>query len=277
MVIQIPDMDLGKIEASGQCFRMEEGEPGHFAVIAGERFLEICYQGECFALSCSEEEFGGFWSRYFDLGTDYRWIREKVEKGDEYLSQAAKAGQGIRILRQDPWEMVATFIISQQNNIPRIKKCIGLLCRRYGRRLENFRGEAYYGFPSPEALAGADLEGLRGCNLGYRARYILETAKAVAGEEVSLKALEGQDHHKVKKELMKLCGVGEKVAECVCLFGFHHVDAFPVDTHIAQVLKAHYPEGFPFKRYKGFAGILQQYMFYYELHGAGQRDMAERG
>ena len=118
-------------------------------------------------------------------------------------------------------------------------------------------------------MAGADVEALRGCSLGYRARYILETAKAVAKEEVSLKALEGQDHDKVKKELMKLCGVGEKVAECVCLFGFHHVDAFPVDTHIAQVLKAHYPEGFPFKRYKGFAGILQQYMFYYELHGRG--------
>ena len=76
-------------------------------------------------------------------------------------------------------------------------------------------------------------------------------------------------NRQVKKELMRLCGVGEKVAECVCLFGFHHVDAFPVDTHIAQVLKAHYPEGFPFKRYKGFAGILQQYMFYYELHGRG--------
>lgn len=292
VLMYIPHMDLGQIEASGQCFRMRKREAGGFSVIAGERYLEIYPGGgaretgkdpgaevqgfgealendigRLFEFSCGRDEFGEFWSRYFDLETDYGKIREKVAKRDRYLARAVENGWGIRILRQDPWEMVVTFIISQQNNIPRIKKCVELLCRRFGREMVNFRGEIYFGFPGPGVLAEAGLEALKECNLGYRARYILETARMILEGDVSLEGLEKLGHDEAKKELMKLCGVGDKVAECVCLFGFHYVDAFPVDTHIAQVLERHYPDGFPFKRYKGFAGILQQYIFYDELHG----------
>lgn len=260
------DMNLKQIAASGQCFRMEEREEGLFSLIAGERYLEIqCLEKGKFIFFCKNQEFFEFWYNYFDLSRDYGKLKEKIDPEDTYLKKAAEFGWGIRILRQDLWEMTATFILSQQNNIPRIRRCVRLICEKYGEKRINFRGEEYFSFPSPEALAGADLEGLKACNLGYRARYIQETAAAVTEGKVSLEVLKNMDYEEAKKELMKLCGIGKKVADCICLFALHHVEAFPVDTHVSQLLAAHYPNGFPFWRYPGFAGILQQYMFYYEV------------
>lgn len=260
------DMNLKQIAASGQCFRMEEREEGLFSLIAGERYLEIqCLEKGKFIFFCKNQEFFEFWYNYFDLSRDYGKLKEKIDPEDTYLKKAAEFGWGIRILRQDLWEMTATFILSQQNNIPRIRRCVRLICEKYGEKRINFRGEEYFSFPSPEALAGADLEGLKACNLGYRARYIQETAAAAAEGKISLDALKRMDYEEAKKELMKLCGIGKKVADCICLFALHHVEAFPVDTHVSQLLAAHYPNGFPFWRYPGFAGILQQYMFYYEV------------
>lgn len=260
------DMNLKQIAASGQCFRMEEREEGLFSLIAGERYLEIqCLEKGKFIFFCKNQEFFEFWYNYFDLSRDYGKLKEKIDPEDTYLKKAAEFGWGIRILRQDLWEMTVTFILSQQNNIPRIRRCVRLLCEKYGEKRINFRGEEYFSFPSPEALAGADLEGLKACNLGYRARYIQETVAAAAEGKISLDALKRMDYEEAKKELMKLCGIGKKVADCICLFALHHVEAFPVDTHVSQLLAAHYPNGFPFWRYPGFAGILQQYMFYYEV------------
>lgn len=277
--IWIPWMDLGQIARSGQCFRMEEQEDGSYRIIAGERCVRL-WQGErkgkeCrFVFSCTEEEFQGFWREYFDLGGDYGEIQKRVDPRDRYLSRAAAFGWGIRILKQDLWEMIVTFIISQQNNIPRIRRCIGLLCEKYGMARKDARGEVYFTFPPAKVLSAARLEDLLACNLGYRGKYILKTAQMVAGGEFDLQALYRLPYEEAKRELMKLYGVGLKVAECVCLFALHHVDAFPVDTHIAQMLKAHYPEGFPFSRYPKIAGILQQYIFYYELHGGRTRQMS---
>lgn len=260
------DMNLKQIAASGQCFRMDEREEGLFSLIAGERYLEIqCLEKGKFIFFCKNQEFFEFWYNYFDLSRDYGKLKEKIDPEDTYLKKAAEFGWGIRILRQDLWEMTVTFILSQQNNIPRIRRCVRLLCEKYGEKRINFRGEEYFSFPSPEALAGADLEGLKACNLGYRARYIQETVAAAAEGKISLDALKRMDYEEAKKELMKLCGIGKKVADCICLFALHHVEAFPVDTHVSQLLAAHYPNGFPFWRYPGFAGILQQYMFYYEV------------
>lgn len=265
------DMDIRQIAASGQCFRMQERKEGLFSLIAGERYLEIqCLEKGKFIFFCSNQEFQEFWYNYFDFGQDYGALKKKVDPKDVYLKNAVEFGWGIRILRQDLWEMMITFILSQQNNIPRIQRCVRLLCENYGRKKVNFRGEEYFSFPSPNKLAEADLEGLKACNLGYRARYIQETALAVAEETVSLEALKKMTYEDARKELMKLCGIGKKVADCICLFALHHVEAFPIDTHIAQILAAHYPDGFPFLQYPGFAGILQQYMFYYDLHGKAE-------
>nr|MBP9530565.1 DNA-3-methyladenine glycosylase 2 family protein [Blautia sp.] len=124
----------------------------------------------------------------------------------------------------------------------------------------------YYAFPTVEALSQATEEELRGCGLGYRAKYIAVTARTIASGQISLEKIYDMRYPQAKKELMKLCGVGEKVAECICLFALHHMDAFPIDTHIRQVMDVHYKRGFPNRRYRGMRGIMQQYIFYYDLY-----------
>lgn len=171
-------------------------------------------------------------------------------------------GFGIRILRQDLWEMIVSFLISQQNNIVRIRRCIDNISRRYGRKLQP---EELYAFPTPEELAEATEEELRECNLGYRAKYVLRAARDVVSGTVSLEKIAGMDYPEAREELLKLYGVGEKVADCICLFALHQLQAFPVDTHIRQALDQHYKKGFPKRRYRGMEGIMQQYIFYFEL------------
>ena len=163
--------------------------------------------------------------------------------------------------------MIVTFIISQQNNIRRIRRNVQFLAKRYGRRCVSDEGKVYYSFPGPGELAQATEADLRAGGLGYRSRYIRKTVEMVLGDQVDLEALEGMDYPPARAELMRLCGVGGKVADCICLFALHHLEAFPVDTHIKKVLEEQYPEGFPFERYAGFQGVLQQYIFYYDLHG----------
>lgn len=265
----IPDFDIRQTAESGQCFRLNERQDGSFSLIAGGRYLEISQQGRDITFSCGEQEFDHIWRRYFDLDTDYAGMKACVDPADEYMRTAIEFGGGIRILRQELWETLITFIISQQNNIPRIKKCVESLCTQFGERKENFRGESYCTFPAPSVLGRLQDDALCGCNLGYRSKYILKTARMVEEGAVDLSAIQNLKYEEAKEELMKFYGVGVKVAECVCLFALHHIDAFPVDTHIRKVVLTHYPYGFPLNRYRGFAGVLQQYAFYYDVHGAG--------
>lgn len=264
---KIRNFDIHKICNSGQCFRIDRIGEDTYGLVAFGEYLEIGQEGDRLSFSCTEAAFENRWSSYFDLDTDYGDIEGRVDKTDAYLTAAVRCGSGMRILRQDLWEVIVSFIISQQNNIPRIRKCVEALCRNFGEKKENFRGEEYYTFPTAEVLAGHKLEDFSVCSLGYRAKYIWKTAEMVADGEVALDEIEKMDYASARAELMKLCGVGIKVAECICLFALHHVDAFPIDTHIKSMLERHYPEGFPFERYRGIAGILQQYGFYYELWG----------
>ena len=163
--------------------------------------------------------------------------------------------------------MTVSFLISQQNNIVRIRRCIQNLCERYGEEKRNFRGERYYTFPAPEALAFLPEDELKECNLGYRSKYVVRTARSIVQEEISLRKIQEMEYRNGKAELLQLYGVGEKVADCICLFGLHHLEAFPKDTHILQALSEHYKRGFPRRRYKGYEGVMQQYVFYWELKG----------
>lgn len=265
----IRDFDLEQISRSGQCFRMERISENTWRLIAFGRYLEAGQQGEQVEFSCSEEEFENVWRNYFDLDTDYQKVKQAIDREDEYLCRAARLGGGIRILRQELWEMIVTFIISQRNNIPRIKKCVETICREFGEKRRDFQGRIYDVFPPPQVLAEIGEERLRECGLGYRASYIAKTAQMVWRREVDLRRLEKMEYEKAREELCRLCGVGNKVADCISLFALHHMDAFPIDTHIQQMLKR-YPGGFPFEKYQGSAGILQQYAFYYELFGEKQ-------
>ena len=263
---EFTDFDIRQIALSGQCFRLRPLSEYTFSLTALGRYLEISQQGAETVFSCTEQEWKDVWENYFDLHTDYAGIKKAIDPEDFYLQEAARIGGGIRILRQELWETIVTFIISQQNNIPRIQKCVDALCGEFGSEAENFHGNAYRLFPGPEAVASATEERLREMGLGYRAPYIVKTARMVCEKEVDLDRLPALGYEEAKAELLKLCGVGTKVADCICLFALHHIEAFPIDTHIKAMLKR-YPEGFPFERYQGFAGVLQQYAFYYELHG----------
>lgn len=277
ITVENEHFSMKQICESGQCFRLEllkewEDPEGRmrrkYGLPALGKYLMIEQCGKKVSLSCSEDEFDRIWKKYFDLEEDYGKIIAAIDPEDSYLNRAAAFGSGIRILRQDPWEMIISFIISQQNHIARIRRCIDLLCRKYGEPCRTEEGTTYYAFPTPESLAEAKEEDLYACNLGYRSRYVKETAVSICRGEVDLQVIAVMNGEEAVTELQKLCGVGVKVANCVRLFALHHTDAFPVDTHINKVLKTQYPEGFPFERYRGYAGSLQQYIFYYDLMGS---------
>lgn len=266
VTMELEHFSLEQICDSGQCFRMKKTGEHTYSLVAGGEYLQISQNGIIVDFHCSDAELICFWVPYFDLDADYEKYINKINPGDKYLVQAANAGSGIRILRQDLWEMIITFLISQQNHITRIRGCIERLCARYGEKKISQEGVEYYGFPTPETLAQASEQDLRELGLGYRARYIAETSRSIASGKVSLEKIFRMKYYAcARKELMKLSGVGEKVADCICLFALHHMDAFPIDTHIRQVLEAHYKRGFPNRRYHGMRGIMQQYIFYYEL------------
>ena len=262
---KISNFDIAQICRSGQCFRMEQISPFAYSVIAGDRCVEVCQQGQEVYFGCGEQEFDELWEAYFDLDCDYSYFIGQINPNDQYLTRAAKVGEGIRILRQDLWEMIVTFLISQQNNITRIRRCVHNICQAYGEERINRHGRLYYAFPRPEALAYLDEDALMSCNLGYRSKYVVRAARNIASGELDLEAVRAMGYKEAREELLKLYGVGEKVSECICLFALHHLQAFPIDTHINKILQEHYKRGFPNRRYKGFQGVMQQYIFYYDL------------
>lgn len=269
ITISDPYFSPEQICESGQCFRMNRIGEGRYALAACGSYLEIEDRGGEIAFYCTQEEYDRIWRRYFDMESDYGRYHAAVAQEDEYLCRAAAYGKGIRILNQELWEMLISFLISQQNNIKRIRKCIETICERYGKRCVfdgGINGETvYYAFPDIQALSQVSEADLRGCGLGYRSRYIAGTVRSVLTKEVNFDAIPGMPYGQAKQELLKCSGVGEKVADCICLFGLHHLDAFPVDTHIRRAVEEHYPHGFPFEKYGGFAGVMQQYIFYYDL------------
>lgn len=267
----IPDFNIDQIARSGQCFRFRRAGEGRYSLIAGGKWLDIEQNGETVRFSCTENEFEGFWRDYFDLNADYGRYKSKVAKRDAYLRAAVETGSGLRILRQELWETIICFIISQQNNIPRHHEVRGwtVYAVRRGRAGRKRRGlSCLSDGGAPRAVHAEELAPIR---LGYRAKYICATARQVASGAVDLEKVARMKYADAKNELLRLTGVGIKVAECICLFGLHHIDAFPIDTHIRQMLDAHYPKGFPLTRYRGFAGVMQQYAFFYELEMQNNR------
>lgn len=277
------DFDLKKIAGSGQCFRFNEcaaeigGKSGAeesfrgngsrtFSVAASDRHINIRELGDGnYDLSCSEEDFESFWKNYFDLGLSYSDIRAKIDpESDPYLYAASEYGKGIRILRQDPWEMLISFIISQRKNIPAIKASIEKLCERAGDVIgEDESGRKIYSFPTPERLSALRLEELSACSLGYRDKYVHQAAMDVASGAVDLKAWRELEDAQLMEKLLGLFGVGVKVANCEILFGYHRLDAFPKDVWINKVLDARYPSGFAFDSYAPYNGVMQQYLFFF--------------
>ncbi len=262
--LALPDFSLAKIADSGQCFRMTPLGGGRFSLLAEDRhLLAVQAPGGEHSFACSEEEWRRYWWPYFDLDADYAAWRAAIPEKDAFLTRAAAYGKGIRILRQAPFEMLITFILSQRRSIPAIRHSVEKLCACYGRPLGQGPGGPLYAFPSPEALAGQSCDALGACSLGYRAPYVQAAARMVAEHQLDLEALQAAPYPALMQALHQVPGVGVKVASCVALFGFHRIEAFPVDVWIERVLASQYKGKFPLRRYSGFAGVMQQYMFYY--------------
>lgn len=259
------DLDLKKIADSGQCFRWKELEDGAFFVPYLDKSLIIKEIGEgSFELDCSEEEYEHIWAHYLDMETDYAKIRALADaKADPFMYAAASAQKGIRILRQDPFEALISFIISQNRNIPAIKNSIELICERAGKLYLDSRGEHWYGFPDAYELNAMSDDALKECRLGYRFEYIRRTAEAVSSGEFDLPGLAVLDDEACLAGLQSLHGVGLKVASCMLLYGLHRMDAFPVDVWVKRILSDKYTGGFPFESYRPYCGLFQQYMFAY--------------
>ncbi|XME01906.1 DNA-3-methyladenine glycosylase family protein [Lachnospiraceae bacterium C1.1] len=254
------DFDLRKIAESGQTFRMNERENGVWDIYAADRYLRAKETSDGADLNCGEDEYHDFWENYFDMETDYKKIRQMIDKDDLFLKKSAEIGKGIRILRQDPYEMLITFIISQRKNIPAIKSCVEKICDMAGRKIEGCSAKT---FPTAAELKRLSLEELKSCSLGYRAEYIYETARKFDSKEYSVEMLEKLNDDALLESLEELKGVGIKVASCAMLFGFHRTDAFPIDVWMNRVLAEHYPDGFEFEKYRPYNGVMQQYLFAY--------------
>ncbi len=250
----------------GQAFRWIEQADGEWIGVAMGKVLGVRADGDKIYLDCPERDYPDIWYDYFDMGRDYARVRAELSS-DDFASLAAEFGKGIRVLRQDPWEALCTFIISQCNNIKRIRGIVERMCELFGDSV-TYRGKEYYLFPTPERIAGlspADMEPMRA---GYRAGYLLNAALEVVAGNIKLHELEKLSYDEVMDELMRLKGVGKKVANCVALFGCRKVEAFPVDVWIKRALDRYYGgKGFDVTSFGDEAGIVQQYIFHYIRNG----------
>lgn len=242
----------------GQAFRWEQTDDNKWHGVVKGTPLTVYETADGIVFeNTDEEKFNTIWKDYFDFDTDYEKIRESFS-GDLYLSRAMDFCGGIRLLKQEPWEALCSFIISQNNNIPRIKGIISRLCEAFGDNL----GNGDFSFPSAERLAKMTPEELAPLRAGFRAKYIIDAARKVASGEVPLYELNKLPLEEGLDSLMKITGVGPKVASCALLFGCGKKDAFPIDVWVKKVLKELYPDGFSFED-SPYKGVVQQYLFHY--------------
>lgn len=252
--VSLDDFDLGQISLSGQCFRIKCIGDNCWQVIAFGRKLLINQQDKLCEFYCDSDEFNDIWYNYFDLQTDYSLVKQCIRKsGDDYLIRAINYGWGIRILKQDLWETVVSYIISQRNSITRIKNTIEKLC-------VPFDGL----FPSAEDLRNYSEADFQQLGLGYRAKYVYDIVQAYLNGTLNLNKLKLMSYEDAINYLKQFNGVGDKVANCIALFGLHKTEALPIDVWIQRIIDREYRGHFNHKIFGQYAGIVQQYMFFYE-------------
>lgn len=258
----------------GQCFRFSPHPNGGYIGTAMGRTVRITQDDNSIVLhNTSISDFENIWYDYFDLDRDYAAIKKALTKdGDEVMKSAINYGKGIRILKQDLWETIISFIISASNNIPRIKKIINTLCTEYGTP-HTYEGETYYSFPQPKVIANLTPDELSVIRAGFREKYILSCAKSVVSGELKLNSLYDMTTDEAKKTLMSLSGVGNKVSDCILLFALNRFDSFPIDVWIKRIMEFCYFNNekqtvdaisqFARNKFGNLGGMAQQYLFYY--------------
>ena len=262
----------------GQCFRWNVQEDGSYTGIFGKNVLNVKQEptGKVIITGICDGDIKEVCRKYFDLDRDYEAIKEKLANIDEYMKESIKYGEGIRILNQDLWEMIISFIVSANNNIPRIKGIIERISKKYGKEIK-FRGNSYYTFPTIESLNKASIKDLRDLGLGFRDKYIYNTTKLIIKKQINIEELkEKETTIEMRNELLKLSGVGPKVANCILLFSdLKRMDVFPIDVWVNRVMNELYIHGDENKinkkqiekvaneKFGDLAGLAQQYLFYW--------------
>lgn len=261
----------------GQCFRWNVEEDNSYTGVIKYGVLNVKKDGENYIFNgILDRNIEDVVKEYFDLDTNYTHLKEKLSSIDDYMKESIKFGYGIRILNQDLWECIISFIISANNNIPRIKKIIERLSSNYGNEIQ-FNGKKYYTFPTPESLSKASVEDLRKLGLGFRDKRVFKTTKMILEKQIDLDCLKKSNNTlKIEEELLKLDGVGEKVANCIMLFSLKRYDTFPVDVWVRRVINdlyIHEPveekvskvkiKKLAEEKFSNFQGLAQQYLFYW--------------
>lgn len=269
----VEDFNIKHIFECGQCFRWKQEENESYTGVAKGKILNVEEKGDKIYLNNTNlEDFNNIWHDYFDLGTNYTEIKNKLKEMDEYLDKATDFGWGIRILKQDQWEMLISFIISSNNRIPMIQKAIDNLSKKFGEFIGEYNGKEYYAFPTPQELSRASKEEIRACQTGFRDKYIKSTADAVANNNDNVYGYSMLDTEQCRKELLKFNGVGPKVCDCISLFGMQKYDTFPVDVWVKRVMQEFYVDEdmslpkireYALDKFGELAGFAQQYLFYY--------------
>lgn len=273
IIKDIVDFDPKHIFECGQCFRWYVEEDGSYTTIAYGKVLNVKKVDNDIILSNTNlEDFNNIWYNYFDLGKDYFEIKKELSK-DPILKEAINFGQGLRILNQDPYEILISFIISANNQIPRIKKSVDLIARDLGDVAGNWNGVDYYSFPSPDKLASLDKEYIQDkYRVGFRADRIREVSRRIYDKEFDLDCIYDLSREEGKNLLTTLPGVGPKVSDCILLFAFDKEEAFPVDVWVKRVMEYFYLKEETNVKHIGMhgarifgklAGYAQQYLFYY--------------
>lgn len=268
-VNDVQNFNLRDIFECGQCFRWNETDENTYIGIAFGKVIEVkLIEKDLYIYNATKEEVENIWIDYFDLTRDYGIIKEELSK-DPLLAEAIEFGEGIRLLKQDPFELIISFIISANNRIPMIKRAIDRISQRWGEKIE-YKGNIYYTFPTIDRLRNATEEELKDCGVGFRGKYIKATVETLDDNMIDemLNSNDDQCH----KLLQKLSGIGPKVADCIMLFSMEKYSAFPVDVWVKRAMQHFYlapdvslPKIREFARDKfgKYAGFAQQYLFYY--------------
>ena len=274
VTVKIPFLDLLKVADSGQAFRIKVIDDTHIELVAYGRYLQIADLGDdMFAFSCDETEFESVWKPYLDLDRDYINVVNSINKKDKYLIEASKFGRGIRILKQDVFETTISYIISQRRSIPSITTSVERISKLCGRKIKAPKldkpfvkplASEYYAFPAPEELNALPFAELENTGVGYRAPYIARAAEEFCSGKIDACALAQLSDEDLYKALTSMYGVGTKVANCIMLFAFARTGRFPVDVWIKRIEDKYYNGCFDCTPYPDTAGIMQQFMFYYE-------------
>ena len=263
VLTDIKNFILPQVLDNGQCFRWSGDNDSYIGIAYGRRLEVHLKNDELILKSVSRNEFESIWRDYFDLGRDYGKLRQ-LYAIDDTLNKAMTFSPGLRLMCQDPWETLITFILSQNSNIPRIKGMVARLCENFGQVLQwgEKDSDRAFTFPSPESIASLSTDDLVPIRSGYRAEYIIDAARRTVDGRLDLKELQNMPSEDIRFALMEIYGVGPKVADCVLLYGFGRVERYPLDVWMKRVMASYYPNGFP-EELMDTAGIVQQFLFHY--------------